>query len=513
MIGVLLLLAAVQEAGPPPLADLLERARGRLEASDAAGARRDLGLAEEAYPGSPLVANFQGVLEAQEGRYEAAEKLFREAVRRAPRYTDAYLNLGRLCQENAGGDGEALRKARAAYDAVLQYQPDHAEARYQRAAVSLALGDFALTLEDLGRLPPADRERPAVLALLAAGHAARGDRAEADRAAERLLGRRDLAEEDVRLALPTLTARGREDLAVRLLEALRAKALASTDSVRRLGLLYEGAGRLAEAREALEASAGAAPPPGLLLELARVAHAQGDRRAALGYLARARDQTPEDPRVHFFFGMVCVELDLAAEAYNSLKEAVRLAPDDPRANYALGAVALHRRDPSEAIPYFRKYAELVPADRRAALAVGVAAYRSGDFPTARTELLRAAGEPSLAAAAFYHLARVAREEERLDDALALAGKSVEADPRYPDPYSELGFLHLRRREPEEAERALARCLELDGDHYLGNYHLLMLYQRTKDPREEAQAARSEALKRRRERESDDFLRLIEVRPY
>ena len=66
--------------------------------------------------------------------------------------------------------------------------------------------------------------------------------------------------------------------------------------------------------------------------------------------------------------------------------------------------------------------------------------------------------------------------------------------------------------PTLAEQALRRCLELDPDNYLGNYHLLMLYQRTKDGREADQARRFEELKETRERKSDEFQRVIEVRP-
>jgi hypothetical protein len=65
----------------------------------------------------------------------------------------------------------------------------------------------------------------------------------------------------------------------------------------------------------------------------------------------------------------------------------------------------------------------------------------------------------------------------------------------------------------DAETALGRCLELDPDHYLGNLHLLLLYERAKDPRQAAQKARFEELTARRDRKADEFLRVIEVRPY
>ena len=302
-------------------------------------------------------------------------------------------------------------------------------------------------------------------------------------------------------------------MAVRLLERLRAQGLASADAQKQLGLLYQGQKQLDRAREVLEKAAqDRTPSVDLLVALARVAHEQGDDRGALGYLAHARSLEPGNPGVHFFFGMVCVDLDLGVEAFTSLKEAVRLEPDNAHFNYALGAVALHRRDPGEAIPFFKKYADLRPDDARGPFAIGAAAFQAHDFPLARIELQKAAAHPETAAGAYYFLARIARDENDLDEALRLAQEAVEADARYADPYAEMGLLYLRKREIDQAERSLRRCLELDPDNYLGNYHLLMLYQRTKDSREGAQARRFEELKEHREQKADEFRRVIEVRP-
>jgi tetratricopeptide (TPR) repeat protein len=510
----LLLLWLAAQSGSPSLPDILSRARQHLEASDRPAARRELTEALRLYPGSPAVHNFLGVLEAAEGNYKEAERRFRDAILRGPQYTDAYLNLGRLYQENGARDPQAAAKALAAYGAILGYAPGHAEARFQSAALHETLGDFERSLEALGRLPPADQDRPAALAVRCADHVGKGERAQADETAGRLLERSDLAGPDVRPILPTLAAHGREDLARRLLEALRARGQASPDDLRSLGLLQEKEGQLAAARETLEEAARGRPDHvGLLLDLARVAHEVRDHKGALGYLAHARALEPGNARIHFFFGMVCVDLDLGAEAYNSLKEAVRLDPENPAVNYAMGAVALHRKDPAEAIPYFRKYSELRPGDRRGPFALGIAAFEAEDFETARAELVPAAARPETAAGATYFLARMARAENDYEEALRLAQKAIEANPDYPDPYSELGLLYVRLGQPERAEQALKRCLEIDPEHYLGNLHLLMLYAKTKDPRHAAQAERFAEIERRWKEKATDFLRPIEVRPY
>jgi len=513
MIPALLLLLLAQ-SGATPLADMLSQARQYLEASDTSAARRELMRALRFYPASPAVYNFLGVLEAGEGNFEEAERRFHEALLRAPQYTDAHLNLGRLYQENAGRDEKAAAKALAAYEALLRYDPGHAEARFQSAALLLAMGEFGRSLETLKQLPAADLARPAALAVLCADHAGKGERADADAVAEKLLGQGEFTGLDVRPILPILAAHGREDLAARLLQDLRRRGRASPDELQRLGLLREKDGQLAAAREVLEEAAQGRPDNvPLLFDLARVAHEARDGRGALGYLAHARALEPGNARVHFFFGIVCVELDLGAEAYKALQEAVKLDPENPAVNYAMGAVALHRKDASEAIPYFRKYSELKPQDPRGPFAVGVAAFEAKSYETARALLVLAAERPATAAGANYFLARMARAENELEEALRLALRAVEADSSYPDPYSELGLVYLRLGQQEKAEQALRRCLELDPDHYLGNLHLMMLYAQTRDPREPEQRQRFDEIKKRRAEKAADFLRPIEVRPY
>jgi Tfp pilus assembly protein PilF len=150
MVLGLLLLAA--QAGPATLPEMLSRAMQSPEASDRVSARRELTEALRLYPASPAVHNFLGVVEAGDGNYLAAEKRFREAVLRAPDYTDAYLNLGRLYQENGGKDPKAATKALAAYQAILRYDPAHADARFQSAALLQAMGEFGRSFDELGLL-------------------------------------------------------------------------------------------------------------------------------------------------------------------------------------------------------------------------------------------------------------------------------------------------------------------------------------------------------------------------
>src|SRR5262245_51338980 len=130
---------------------------------DLAGARKLLDEALKRFPTDAGLDNLQGVIEAQEGNYAAAERGFTRAVDRDRRFTGAYLNLARLYQEHSADDPQALTKALDVYRRVLQYEPANAEANYQIAALLMRKGAYQASLDHLSRLPAKNRESAQVL--------------------------------------------------------------------------------------------------------------------------------------------------------------------------------------------------------------------------------------------------------------------------------------------------------------------------------------------------------------
>jgi tetratricopeptide (TPR) repeat protein len=323
----------------------------------------------------------------------------------------------------------------------------------------------------------------------------------------------DLAEADVTSILPILASRQETSLALKLLQGLEARRLASFDSLHSLGLLSRSAGRLAEARQALEAAAQLQPNSvPVLLDLARVADDQQDYTGALGYLAHARELEPNNGSIHFFWGIICIEQDLAEEAYQSLKKAVALDPQNAYYNYALGVVTMQREDANESIPYLKEYCELKPHDPRGRLALGAAYFNSRDDESAQKVLATIAHDPQTAAGANFYLGRIDNREGRYPEALRHLSLALQARPNYADAYAELGLVHLKQREYPPAEEALEKALKLRPDNYTANLNLMILYQRTRNPKAEEQSKRFEQLKEDRAQRAKEFLRTIEVRP-
>ena len=458
--------------------------------------------------------NLLGVIAAQEGEYAEAERSFQRAVQHDPKFTGAYLNLGRLYQERSMSDPEATAKALDVYRRVLLYDSRNAEATYQSAVLLQRKRDYTASLAHALRLPSESQNSAQVLAVLCGDYAALGDRDNAAKMADQLARSPELSESDMKQLIPSLEIGKRYDLAIALIEALKGRQTLSAEMLHNLGLAYERAEKLPEARAALEQYAtGGNLSITTLLELARVAYKQKDYPGALGYLAHAQDLDPNNASLHYYFGFVCLDLNLIAEARNSFEKAVKLEPENPQYNYAMGAASAFRHDPADAIPYFEKYLKLRPEDPRGKLALGAAFFRAKDYQAAEPWLKEVVKVSATATPAHYYLGCIALQERRLDEARAQLSQALAIRPDYADALAELGQYYLLQKDYREAEKQIRKALEIDPDHYTANFYLLNLYTRTEDARRESQARRFEELKKLLDEKTREFLRIVEVRPF
>jgi tetratricopeptide (TPR) repeat protein len=514
-LAFLLLVVATRalSAGTAADEEHLVRTQQLIQSGDLHGARNELRELAARLPGDPRIYNLLGVIDAQENNFAAAESNFQRAVDLAPRFAGAYLNLGRLYQERGREEG-MTEKALEIYRKLLNFEPNHVEANYQAAALLNKQGKFSQSLAHLARLPEDAQQRAAALAIRGSGDLALGKRAEAERALHQLSAAPDLTEADVLPMLVTLHEHSGDDLATELLQTLARRGIISNVGLQALAGLQEKQGHLKEARESLEKDLQLEPPSAsVLIRLAKLSYQSGDLEGAIAYLAHARDLDPRNAAIHFFIGIVCVDLKLPPEAKQSLTEAVRLDPENALYHYALGAVLLHLRDPDGAISHFLKYRNARRDDPRGSFALGVAYFDGYQLDAARRELEIAAAHPETRSGANLYLGRLAFREEKLTEAEDFFRKSIQFNPSSPEPYAELALLQIRRSDYALAEKNLDTAIQIAPDHYRTNLNLLMLYQRTKDPRAQQQANRVKELDKAGEERERLLLRSLEVRPY
>jgi tetratricopeptide (TPR) repeat protein len=321
-----------------------------------------------------------------------------------------------------------------------------------------------------------------------------------------------LTEGDVVAILPRVEKQD-EALAQSMLEGLVKRQLAGRDTLTQLGRYYQRQDKLPQAREVLEqAEQAGSPSVEILSELARVAYQQHDLDGALGYLAHARDLDPHNAGIHFFFGVVSIELNLPLEARKALDEAVRLDPENAYYNYALGSVALHGRDPEQAIPYFEKYIKSKPEDPRGRFGRGVARFYAADYEAATQDLRSVEDKPETASGAHYFLGRIAKLQDNLPEAETQLKQAIAADPRFADALAELGQLHIRLSQYDAARDELNRAYSIEPDNFRVNADLLILYQKTGDSRAAEQQSRLDEIKKKQAEDEKLLWRTIEVRP-
>ena len=505
---------AINSAGQSPQSSgSVQKIQELVQQGNTAAAQQ---LLSEALKGSPRDAslyNLDGVIKAQNRDFAGAEASFKKAIELAPSSGDAYLNLGHLYQEWIPQQAAARDKAIDVYAQILKLDPGNVEANYQSSLLLMQKGLYTTSLRHLSNLPASAQNRSQAMSVRCGDLAGSGEESKAEEVADRMLQSSDLAEADVVSLLPVLARHKDTSLAIKLLEGLRQRNLATGDSLTSLGLLYKQQGRLDDARKVLDEAA-QIPPASvpLLLDLAEVADDQKDYIGALGYLAHAREIEPQNASIHFFWGMVSVQMNLAEEAYRALKKAVSLDPNNAYYNYAMGAVALQREESSEAIPYFQKYCQLKPHDPRGRLALGSAYFASHDDDSAEKVILTVANNAETAAGAHYYLGRIANQQGNYPEAVAQLEMALKTYSNYADAYAERGLVHLKQKDYADAKSDLQKALEINPDNYTANLNLMILYQRTKDPKADEQAKRFEQVRQERAQRVKDFLRTIEVRP-
>jgi tetratricopeptide (TPR) repeat protein len=505
--------ASAQQAPSASLAPqpTLQQITALLARDDLAGAKAAVAAALAEHPADPALHNLAGVTDAQAGAFSSAEAHFQTAIRLAPREDASYENLGRLYQERAAIDPAARSKALDTYRRLLAVRPSNPEGLYQAGFLLALSGEFAGSRALIDRLPEDVRRRPQTLAVAAVDLAGVGNAPAAAAALRDLAAHPELSAPDVVGVMPAFEHLPDDDVPRQMLEALDRRGLAAAEALQHLGEIHLRRQRYREAVEVLErAATGAESSVPILVDLARATDKLGNHEKALGYLAHARDLEPKNATVHFLFGIVCIELNLGSEAYESLKKAVALTPENALVNYAMGAVSMHRHEPSESLPYFEKYMELAPADPRGRFALGVARYYSNQFDAAGADLRKAAEHTETAAGAHYFLGRIARQSNDLETARREIEASLRLQSEYAEAWAELGLIQTRIGSYADAERSLDRAVKIDPDNYSAAVNLATLYGRTKDPRREAQAARLAALQEEREARAQEFLRIIEV---
>lgn len=505
----ILLTASRAPAQQPGYQRAVQAIQERIESNDLDGARTLLTSAIRQYPKDGGLETLLGVVEAQSRHRDAARRDFTLAVTYDPKLLSAWQNLARVNMQDADSNPADADDAWRAYTHAVELDPSDSESIYGASTAAMWSHRYAVSLRYLDKLSPSDRTRARVLAVAVADELGLKQDHAAEQSLSAMAASPDLQESDVLLALPALRAAHRADLLDRLLTAAQARHPLSATGLRTLGLAQEAEGKTQEARATLERVYEMGPAtPAPLVDLARIALAQHDNQAALGYLAHARAVSPDDAALAYQYGFVCLQMRLIREAQSAMADAVRLAPGNPDYLLTMGTLATG----ADALPYLQRYSELRPDDPTGFLARGIALLDNHHPEEAVTWLSKAADHAKTAPSAHYYLGRTLTEQGKYEQALEHLRQADALHPDQPEVIAEMGADYFWLKRYDEAKASLRRALQLDPENYVANYTLLRLYSQTGDPLRQDQAKKFAALRTQREDQYRDAMRVIEARP-
>ncbi|HXE12951.1 MAG TPA: tetratricopeptide repeat protein [Bryobacteraceae bacterium] len=482
-----------------------------IESGNLAAAFASVQAALRAHPTDGGLFNLRGVIHAKRSEIAKARADFQASVTASPHLVAAWKNLARACEMRAPAIKPDNRCAINAWQRVSAMDPADTVATHRLARLYTERGEYGLSLAQLKRLSTSDQSSIENMVIRGEDLAGLRRSTDAQKLAAEVVSHADFSEKDLDL-LGTPKTKESAQFSIMLLRALDSHNALTIRGVKQLAIAYEEAGDWKSARQTLERAAAIEPTsPSHLLELARVAEIMKDHEGALGYLAHARDLSPKNPQVYYLMARVASEMDLAAEARQWLSRALAIDPDNPHYNYAMGYVTLATREASGAVAYFKKYVKANPQNPSGHYALGIAYFTAGEYPDAKREL-RIAERSDKAAGADYFLGRIARIEGDMNGAIALLRKSMELSPDFAPAHTELARVWIAQNKLSDAERELAKAIQLDSDNFMANEQLLAVYRRTKDPRATQQSELLKKLDEERSKRAELMLRSVEFKP-
>jgi tetratricopeptide (TPR) repeat protein len=306
-----------------------------------------------------------------------------------------------------------------------------------------------------------------------------------------------------------LLARDQVDDSIAILERAKAEVPASIVFLPLLGDAYLKNGNAEKAEENyLLALAAQKDNPDAVLGLAKVSQKRGDARAALDYLAKARELAGNTPELRYKVGVAALALGTFDDAQTDLEQAVKLKPDDPLYLIALGAAWLKKSDLIVAEQIFRRALELQPQNSQAEMYLGYVLYKQKKFSEARGFLEKTIIADSTVPESFYYLGLIVQEENEDERAITLLERAVQMSPTFANAHVALGASYLKLKDYVRARKELELGVRLNPDDSKAHYQLAVLYARLKDPkRAQAEMAIVEKLKtgdQSQKKEGDTF---------
>lgn len=202
------------------------------------------------------------------------------------------------------------------------------------------------------------------------------------------------------------------------------------------------------------------------------AYESGDLNAAVTLFRQAVTLAPDHPGARNLLGVALLGTGQAAAAIAELERAARLARNDAAilGNLAQAYAAAERH--SDAHDSYRKASRIDPRSLQYAQGAAIALAQQKKFDAAQLLLERLTARFPEAAAPWYNLGNLQREQDRLTAAEQCYREALKREPGHLDACNNLGSVLHAQLQFTAAESAFHQCLAAQPDHFAAHLNLV-----------------------------------------
>ncbi|WP_188465532.1 tetratricopeptide repeat protein [Marivirga lumbricoides] len=163
-------------------------------------------------------------------------------------------------------------------------------------------------------------------------------------------------------------------------------------------------------------------------------------------------------------------------ANKAFEKALLVLPEDTTATLYAGISAQQAKDNKTALKYYYRLIDLdYQSEDIYGSIISIERYENQDIDKALEAIKMAQKQFPENDAFEKQEINLLISAERTDEARAKISEAIEKDPTNANLYFNLGYLHEELKQPEKAEQAYKKAVELDPDYLDANYNLAVFY--------------------------------------
>jgi len=202
-----------------------------------------------------------------------------------------------------------------------------------------------------------------------------------------------------------------------------------------------------------------------------------DNVNVLKYLKMALELKPDDPEVHYSFGVYYRDKDFnIKESIRYFKKALEIEPSHANSLINLVGLLIFVGDLEEASILGTKAIELYPENHFLLNNLGCLYEALKDYETALSYLHKSIEYNPNYSEPYYNIATIYFEQEKIEECMNVLRNGLKVNPSSVRILNLIGLIYARKRRFKLAERYYKKAIETSSDDPIMYYNLGVLYQ-------------------------------------